>query len=341
MEDNDEYLETMSQEEGELELEVGYGSKTPEVLEAMHNECESSLDLSNLPIELLTKDVDKLSAEEFTNIRRQGFGGSDSSMLLGVNPYQGEQELINSKTLPYLPDTPEKNAQLAHEKEVGRLASVRKGNDLEPLIIKKAGEYLDIKIIKPADMYRFKEYPYLTMNFDGVGQFPKKHDFAFVGKHHGYAPVEIKVATIKGQNFYQVPKAIYSESRLYQGLEPWQKAMPPLTDEQLRTWDIARKAEYFGIPKYYYTQVQQEMMALDAEGGFLSVLFESNWNLQIFFVQKDPYIWNALKIKGYEYWNKVEQIIKRFAPEKAKEMGRILDSNDDSKTIRKDKKTDA
>lgn len=337
MEDNDEYLETMSQEEGELELEVGYGSKTPEVLEAMHNECEGSLDLSNLPIELLTKDVDKLSAEEFTNIRRQGFGGSDSSMLLGVNPYQGEQELINSKTLPYLPDTPEKNAQLAHEKEVGKLASVRKGNDLEPLIIKKAGENLGIKIIKPADMYRFKEYPYLTMNFDGVGQFPKEHDFAFVGKHHGYAPVEIKVATIKGQNFYQVPKAIYSETRLYQGLEPWQKAMPPLTDEQLRNWDIARKADYFGVPKYYYTQVQQEMMALGAEGGFLSVLFESDWHLQIFFVQKDPYIWNALKIKGYEYWTKVEQIIKRFAPEKAKTMQNIVE-NEKSKT--KNKQTD-
>ena len=332
----DEYKETMNQEEGELELEMGYGIKTPEVLQALKKEYVSSIDLSNLPIELLTKDVDKLSAEEFTNIRRQGFGGSDSSMLLGVNPYQGEQELINSKTLPYLPDSPEKNMQLAKEKQVGHLASVRKGNDLEPLIIKKAGEALGIEIIKPVDMYRFKEYPYLTMNFDGVGVFPKKHDFAFVGKHHGYAPIEIKVATIKGQNFYQVPKAIYSETRLYQGMEPWQKAVAPLTDEQLRTWDIPRKADYFGVPKYYYTQVQQEMIALDAEGGFLAVLFEQDWHLQIFWVQKDPYIWNALKIKGYEYWNKVEQIIKRFAPEKAKEMGRIVDSNDDSKTVRKD-----
>lgn len=325
MNEDETYLDEMDKDEGELELEVGYGIRTPEVLEAIHKEYEGGLDLSNLPIELLTKDVDSLSAEEFTNIRRQGFGGSDSSMLLGVNPYQGEQELINSKTLPYLPDSPEKTAQLTHEKEVGRLASVRKGNDLEPLIIKKASENLGIKIIKPSDMYRFKDYPYLTMNFDGVGQFPKKHDFAFVSNHHGYAPVEIKVATIKGQRFYDITKAIYSETRLYQGLEPWQKAMPPLTDEQLKTWDIPRKADYFGIPKYYYTQVQQEMMALDANAGFLSVLFESDWHLQIFFIQKDPYVWNALKIKGYEYWNKVEQIINRYAPDKAKEMEKITE----------------
>ena len=71
------------------------------------------------------------------------------------------------------------------------------------------------------------------------------------------------------------------------------------------------------------------MMALDADGGFLAVLFEQDWHLQIFWVQKDPYVWNALKIKGYEYWNKVEQIIKRFAPEKAKEMERIVSNNND------------
>lgn len=320
----DEYLETMSKDEGLLELEMGYGSHNPEVVKAVKENYGASLNLSNLPIELLTKNVDSLSAEEFTNIRRQGFGGSDSSMLLGVNPYQGEQELINSKTLPYLPDTPEKRNQLAKEKQVGQLSSVRKGNDLEPLIIKKASEALKIEIIKPTDMYRFKEYPYLTMNFDGVGIFSKGHDFAFVGKHHGYAPVEIKVATIKGQNFYQVPKAIYSETRLYQGLEPWQKAPPPLTDEQLKTWDIARKADYFGIPKYYYTQVQQEMMALDAEGGFIAILFEVDWHVQIFYVQKDPYVWNALKIKGYEYWNRVQQIIARYAPNEAEKMQKIV-----------------
>ena len=43
--------------------------------------------------------------------------------------------------------------------------------------------------------------------------------------------------------------------------------------------------------------------------------------MQILWVQKDPYVWNALMIRGYEYWNRGDQIIKRFAPEKAKEMG--------------------
>ena len=306
--------EDMSKEEGILELETGYGIRNPEVIAALKKDHETAIDLSNLPIKLLVKDVGSLTAEEFTNIRRRGFGGSDSSMLLGVNPYQGESELINSKVLPYLPDSPEKTAQLERESQVGRLASVRKGNDLEPLIIKKASEALGITIIKPVDMFQFKDYPYLTMNFDGVGDFPKDHKFSFVAKHHGYAPVEIKVATFKGQRHYQIPKAIYSETRFYQGLEPWEEAPPPLSDEELRTLSIEQKALHFGIPPYYYTQVQQEMMALDANHGFLAVLFEMDWHLQIFFVQKDIYVWNALKIEGYKEWQKVEAIIRRYNP---------------------------
>ena len=309
--------EEMTKTEGELELQIGYGIHTTEVIDALGHQYKTSLDLSNLPIEILTKNVGSLSNEEFTNIRRQGFGGSDSSMLLGVNPYQGEQELINSKILPYLPDSEEKHMQLEHESQVGKLSSVRKGNDLEPLIIKKASEIMEIEIIKPVDMYRFKEYPYLTMNFDGVGIFPKTHDFAFVSNHHGYAPVEIKVATIKGQRNYSIPKAIYSETRLYLGQEPWQQAPRPLTDEELKTMTIEQKALHFGVPKYYYTQIQQEMMALDANHGFIAVLFEVDWHIQIFFIQKDIYVWNALKIKGYEYWQKVQAIIKKYAPEKA------------------------
>ena len=310
--DSNTYQSTMNKEEGQLELAMGYGIHTPEVLKAINDQREEQLNLEELPIEVLVKDVDQLSAKDFTSIRRQGFGGSDSSMLLGVNPYQGMDELISSKTLPFLPDSPEKEAQLAKEAQVGRLASVRKGNDLEPLIMKKASEVLGIPVVKAVDMYRLKDYPYLTMNFDGVGKFPEGHDFGFVGKCNGYAPIEIKVATIKGQNFYQIPKAIYSETRLYSGLEPWQKPPAPLSDEELKTMTIEQKANYFGVPKYYYTQVQQEMMALDANGGFMAILFEVDWHLQIFFVQKDPYVQNLLKIKGYETWQVVEKIINKY-----------------------------
>ena len=99
-------------------------------------------------------------------------------------------------------------------------------------------------------------------------------DFSWVGKHHHYAPVEIKVATMTGQKNYNSVKAIYSEARLYRSQNPWVEAPPPLTTDELRTMSVAEKAHYFGIPAYYYPQVQQEMMALEANGGFLAVMFD-------------------------------------------------------------------
>lgn len=270
---------------------LDYGINEAEVNTAINIELGGRLDLSNLPIEVAVKNASTLPAEEFAKIRRNGFGGSDSSILLGVNPFKTLRELIIQKASKEIS---------AEEKAIGQLSAVRKGNDLEPLIITKSSEVLECKILKPDDMYRFKDFPYLTMNFDGVAQLPKGHKYAKYANHHGYVPNEIKVATIKGQRHYNTTVSVYSEARLYHGIEPWQPDLLPLNEEQLRTWPVEKKAEYYGIPQYYYTQIQQEMMALDAEAGFISALFEVDWQLHIWFIYKDPVVWNALKVEGFK-----------------------------------------
>ena len=55
------------------------------------------LDLTNTPLAVYHTDMELLSKEEFALIRRNGFGGSDSSILLGVNPYTSLQELVVQK----------------------------------------------------------------------------------------------------------------------------------------------------------------------------------------------------------------------------------------------------
>lgn len=270
---------------------LDYGINEAEVNTAINIELGGKLDLSNLPILVAVKDASKLTSEDFAKIRRNGFGGSDSSILLNVNPFKTLRELIIQKASKEIS---------AEEKAIGQLSAVRKGNDLEPLIIKKSSDILNCKILKPDDMYRFKDFPYLTMNFDGVAQLPKGHAYAKYANHHGYVPDEIKVATIKGQSHYNPSLAIYSETRFYYGQEPWQPEPIALNEEQLKLWPIEKKAEYYGIPKYYYTQVQQEMMALDAEAGFISALFEVDWQVHIWFIHKDPVVWNALKVEGFK-----------------------------------------
>lgn len=267
----------------QVDLELDYGMKDGEVRDAISDEDIRALDLTNLPIEIAIENIDEVLAddnEKFALLRKEGLGGSDSSMVLNVNPYKSRNELIQEKARDVL---------TAEEKEVSDKVAVRKGRDLEPLIIDKTSKFLGTKVFKPKDMYRFKEYPYLTMNFDGVAE-----------NDNGYFPVEIKVVTLYGQKHYNFNKAFFDET---QGLIPIPEnyAMSEINT-------IETKAMQYGIPPYYYTQLQQEMMALNAEYGYLSVLRDSDWRVFTFYVHKDPFVQSRLITEGYQVWNEVTQL---------------------------------
>lgn len=267
---------------------LDYGINEAEVNKQIRNEEVQEIDLSRVPIEIAVENIDAVSKEEFTQLRRQGFGGSDSSVLVGVNPFSTIADLIQSKLRTELSE---------EEIAIGKLASVRKGNDLEPLVMSKATETLKNTVFKPPHMYRFKEYPYLTMNFDGVTDLEGKQ----------YVPVEIKVCTYKGEKHYNKAKALFNEA-----LPEGQQAQPEPEDISEANMSIEERAAHYGIPPYYFTQLQQEMMALDAPFGFLTVLFESDWYIRIYKVWKDPKTQNAIIIQGYKVWQKIESTKKNI-----------------------------
>ena len=57
---------------------------------------------------------------------------------------------------------------------------------------------------------------------------------------------------------------------------------------------IKRKALRIGIPAYYYTQVQQEIMGLNAPYGYLAVLFDDSWTFKLYLVKADNYVQNKI-----------------------------------------------
>lgn len=237
--------------------------------------------LKDLPIKMFYKDIDKVSDAEFTQIRRGGFGGSDASVLVGVNPFSGHKELIASKVATEV--TPEEAA-------IGKLRNVRAGRDLEPLIIKKIAQvFSDWHLFKPSNMYQFKEYPFLTMNFDAVG-------CGDVGL--GYFPVEIKFVSTRGSFAYDLTKAIFLESKGFQD--------SPIIVESAQM-PITAKAARSGIPAYYYTQVIQEEAALAAPVGYLGALFEKDWEFAIFEIPWDQSTFNQIVIAGSQLWPQIEQ----------------------------------
>lgn len=264
-----------------VQMELDYGMKDGEVRDAIADDNTRELDLEGLPIQVDIKNIDEVlkNNEDFALARKNGLGGSDSSIILGVNPYTTRAQLIQEKARDQLTE---------EEKAVGEKVAVRKGRDLEPLIIEKASKFLGTDVFKPSDMYRFTDYPWLTMNFDGVF------------KTDQYYPCEIKVVTLYGQKHYDFNKAYFDE---VEGL----RAIPPnYADSEINT--IETKAMQYGIPPYYYTQLQDQMMALKAPYGLLAVLSDSDWRVHIFFVHRDPYVQSRLITEGWKIWEEVVKL---------------------------------
>lgn len=179
----------------------------------------------------------------------------------------------------------------ADEKAVGDKTAVKKGRDLEPLIITKHSKILNKRIIKPSDMYRHKDYPWLKFNFDGVID---KLDMGN-GKYQ-YIPDEIKVVTQYGVKHYDANKAVYRQSLGY--------LSDPEHYEDTNN-SIETKAALYGIPPYYYTQLQQQIFGLDAPYGFLTVLFDSTWEVVSFLVYRDNKTIETILTQGFKTWNKI------------------------------------
>lgn len=246
------------------------------------------LDLSQLDIEIDVPTIDIYPNEQYALLRKHGLGTSDSSIVLGVNPYKTRSDLIAEKARNYLTE---------EEKAVGDKAAVKKGRDLEPLIITKYSEMIGQRIIKPVDMYRSKSYPWLKFNYDGVIDKTMLED----GKYQ-YIPSEIKVVTMYGEKHYDRTKAYFRESM----------GLLNIPDDYSKTNNsIETKAALYGIPPYYYTQLQQEIFGLNAPYGYLTVLFDKTWEIVSYMIWRDDAMLSQLLIEGYKTW---EQVLTKTGP---------------------------
>lgn len=198
-------------------------------------------------------NMEDLTEDEYILARKDSFGASDAAALIGISPFTSAEAMIALKKIKEV--TPE-------EREIGTKPSVRKGKDLEPLILQKTIEATGFKLSKPSYMYRLKDYPMLTVNYDSI-------------KEDTEEPVEIKYVTIYGHKYFN--------------LEP--TPLEELTgryDKDIRE-HIRIVAEKIGIPIYYYTQIQQQLLGTNASHGYLSCLFEKTWDLIIYKVPRDVY----------------------------------------------------
>jgi len=218
---------------------------------------------------------------EFAAVRRVGFGASDSSILLGVNPFpDGTIDKLNEKKRS-LVVTPEELA-------IGQMVNVRKGSDLEPIILgkfRKAYSVAEESLEKPTAMYRIGDTA-LTVNFDGILQLPPIQ-----------VPVECKFISNYGSKYYDFGKALGSTLNMGGDLK--------FLGDEVNEMYLVERAKEAGIPIYYYTQIQQQLFALDAPFGYLTTLFEKDWILRTFKIIADPNVHARLLELAEYYWEQV------------------------------------
>lgn len=227
-------------------------------------------------LEVAIPDIQSLSHDDYALARKDFFGASDSSILLGVNLYKDIPALIQEK----------RNKTITkEEREVGEKAVVRKGYDLEPFILDKAQEELGTEIYKPQDMFRFKAVDGLSLNYDGVSEINGR-----------LIPIEAKLVSKYGEKYYN--KLITNELAKQVSM---QKEGNTIQDH------IKRKANKLGIPPYYYTQVQQEIFGLDAPYGYLIAMFDESWTHKLYLIPRDDLVIQAIQDACKEHINKIRE----------------------------------
>lgn len=161
------------------------------------------------------KAITTNNKEEWLELRKTGIGGSDCSVVIGVNPYKNEYTLFKEKTGQKEPDDLSKNK------------AVIKGTLMEePLRELFSIKYPSLEVFKDNKTYFSLQYPFMLANLDGVIRVKEKTNLVFMDKDIGYYDVyfnpdeliglEIKTASIISlQAWKKIPKYYYAQLQHY------------------------------------------------------------------------------------------------------------------------------
>lgn len=226
------------------------------------------------------EDMAKLAVEDneaYAMNRKKGLGASDSSIVLGVNKWTKVNDLIAQKNTPWITE---------EEIAVGMKPQVRMGADLEPLILQKASEFFGEPIYKPSAQYRFVDYPYLTINYDGL---------------MNNMPVEAKCISQFARKYWDFSKSCVDKDEFFN------KPTGVYASGDLKT-NIEETAKMCGIPPYYYTQCQQQMLGSPHNFCALVAMDVKEWQLHVFRIPEDEAVQKAIIEVGREVAEQCEMI---------------------------------
>lgn len=116
----------------------------------------------------IIRSTENMPYEEWLDFRKSGIGGSDASVVYGINRYKSPVELWMEKT-----------GRQPHQ-EAGE--SAYWGTQLEPLVREEFTKRTGIEVKLAKCILQSEEFPYMQANLDGVCYDPELGDCIFEAK---------------------------------------------------------------------------------------------------------------------------------------------------------------
>lgn len=110
-----------------------------------------------MPAKVLVS-TENMPYEDWLEYRKQGIGGSDASVVCGINRYKSPVELWMEKT-----------GQLPHQ-EAGEAAYW--GTQLEPFVRAEFTKRTGIEVSRRNELLQSEEHPFMLANLDGICEVP-------------------------------------------------------------------------------------------------------------------------------------------------------------------------
>lgn len=220
-------------------------------------------------------NVIDLSEEEFAMARRNGVGASDTAAILGLmEKFRTRDDVMLNKLSTEYTD---------EERKIGTLRNVKVGKMMEPFILEYAQKELGVTVHKPKDQFRMAEYPWLTINFDGVAMATGD-----------ICPIEAKYCSSRADRYWDFR-------------EMYKPAMLEIPSDQANNTKIQEIAAWHGVPDYYLVQLHQQILALGSSFGKLAVLRDKDWEYYMYHIPRYQSIINAIIVETNNFWNQIER----------------------------------
>ena len=113
----------------------------------------AGVELSN-PIKL--EDIETLTRDQWLDLRKQGFGGSDAGTVMGLNSWNDFQNLFYDK----------KGLLQSPPVDFKSQARLDAGHQMEPVIANIFAGFTHFTVFKDSNMYRHSAYPFMLADCD-------------------------------------------------------------------------------------------------------------------------------------------------------------------------------